>query len=505
MFFMAIAYTGMGLLLYLVFLFSHRLLLHPLRSYPGPLLAKLTDGHAGIYALAWRLHLVTYQDHRKYGPVMRHGPDRLVFNTVAAYRDIYKSDKTTKSDVYRATQQPKNVYSILNGKLIGRAVSEQSMRSFEPTMAHEIDVFLHKLLDSSKSTGSERIINMARYFKHLGHDVLQTNSENRFVAKANAYGNYRMNVYMQWPLLRCLKIERLFDLNPNSLRARVLGLVEKMVKARLGQNKDARQDLYYHVADEFATDASGVRLGNLWSEAVFFIPAGGDTVSTALSAHFYYLSRNPTCYNRLAEEVRTAFQQGADILGGPQLSSCRYLRACIDEALRISPPLPGTLWRELAEDTGEPWVIDGHLIPRGTKVGVNIYSLHHNEEYFPEPFAFVPERWLEDETPYPQVSNKVMQDAFVVFSTGSRGCAGKSMAYLEASLVVARTLCYFDFEAAPGQPGKVGSGFSGAVNGRERETKYQLYDVFISIHDGPNLVFRSREAVCEDLKLGEIS
>ncbi len=47
----------------------------------------------------------------------------------------------------------------------------------------------------------------------------------------------------------------------------------------------------------------------------------------------------------------------------------------------MSPPTPGTLWRCLApEEEGRgPFVVDGHVIPQGTKVGVNIYSLHHNE------------------------------------------------------------------------------------------------------------------------------
>lgn len=47
----------------------------------------------------------------------------------------------------------------------------------------------------------------------------------------------------------------------------------------------------------------------------------------------------------------------------------------------MSPPSPGTLWRHLApEEEGHgPLVVDGHIIPNGTKVGVNTYSLHHNE------------------------------------------------------------------------------------------------------------------------------
>ena len=49
------------------FAFNYRLALHPLRKYPGPFLARLTDGYGGYHAMKKRLHLVTYIDHLKYG------------------------------------------------------------------------------------------------------------------------------------------------------------------------------------------------------------------------------------------------------------------------------------------------------------------------------------------------------------------------------------------------------------------------------------------------------
>lgn len=124
-----------------------------------------------------------------------------------------------------------------------------------------------------------------------------------------------------------------------------------------------------------------------------------------------------------------------------------YLRAFIDEALRLSPPVPGILWRDISPEyqrNNQPFLVDGHVIPRGTAFGINVYSLHHNEDYFPDSFSFKPERWL-DSSPD---TKKIMREAFNPFSMGPRGCAGKSMAYLEASLVLAKTLWYFDFEVA---------------------------------------------------------
>lgn len=223
----------------------------------------------------------------------------------------------------------------------------------------------------------------------------------------------------------------------------------------------------------------------------------GDTTKTALCAVFFYLSRNPSCYEKLVREIRYIFNAGSEIRC-PALAGCHYLRACIDEALRMSPPASGILWREpFPSSDGQPFIVDGHVIPEGTMVGVNIYSVHHNEEYFPDPFTFHPERWLHDTVP-PE-KKRTMHDAFVPFSLGPRGCAGKAMAYLEVSLVVAKTLWYFDFKPASGSLGKLGAGASGMGYGRERPEEFQLFDNFTASHDGPYLTFQCREDLCRDL------
>lgn len=216
-----------------------------------------------------------------------------------------------------------------------------------------------------------------------------------------------------------------------------------------------------------------------------------------MSSVFFYLSRYPECYKALAQEVRGTFISAEEIKGGPKLSGCRYLRACIDEALRMSPPVSGTLWRQLAADAdpSKPLVIDGHVVPPGTHFGVNFYALHHDERHFPDSYTYKPERWLEAD----EAALSHMNKAFAAFSIGPRGCAGKPMAYLEASLVVAKMLWYFDFEIASGDAGKVGEGTPGAAFGRHRPEEFQLWDIFSSTQEGPRLKFTPREKHYETL------
>lgn len=160
----------------------------------------------------------------------------------------------------------------------------------------------------------------------------------------------------------------------------------------------------------------------------------------------------------------------------------------------MSPSVTGTLWREVRDSSRtEPLIIDGHVVPAGTQVGVHVYSLHHNERYFTDPFEYRPERWLEGD----EETKKRRNSAFAPFSIGSRGCAGKPMAYLEMSLAIAKTLWFFDFKKAPGALGKVGEGHPEYPDGRRRVNEFQLRDIFAALHDGPNLVFQPREGVAE--------
>lgn len=222
-----------------------------------------------------------------------------------------------------------------------------------------------------------------------------------------------------------------------------------------------------------------------------------------MTAVYFYLSCNPNAYERLAAEVRTTFSSGAEIRNGQKLKSCVYLRAVIDETLRIAPSSLGTLWRQQDTSTPpnakKPFIVDGHVIPPGVQVGINPYTLMHNEEYFPEPFTFKPERWLGPEDS-PQM--RTMRRAHAPFALGDRGCAGKSMAYLEISLMLVKSLWYFDFERAPGVDGQLGNGgyanFKGEA-GRQRVDEFQLFDMITAAHDGPLLTFKPRGEFWKDL------
>ena len=60
-----------------------------------------------------------------------------------------------------------------------------------------------------------------------------------------------------------------------------------------------------------------------------------------------------------------------------------------------------------------------HIIPVGGIASILLYALHRNEEIFPDPNAFKPERFESD-----QYSGR-HPFAFIPFSAGPRNCIGK--------------------------------------------------------------------------------
>jgi len=191
-------------------------------------------------------------------------------------------------------------------------------------------------------------------------------------------------------------------------------------------------------------------------------------------------------YNKVTGEVRRKFTDIEDICSGPMLSSCTYLRACIDEAMRLSPSVGGLLPREVLAGGLN---VDDHYVPEGIVVGTPHYALHHNAEYYPDPFNYHPERWIIDSrTGVGEKDVELAHSAFCAFSIGPRGCIGKGMAYMELMTVLARTLFMYDMRQAPGT--SLGEGKPELEWGRHRQTEFQLKDTFTSMKNGPMVQFR---------------
>ncbi|KAJ0331024.1 hypothetical protein COL922a_012063 [Colletotrichum nupharicola] len=144
--------------------------------------------------------------------------------------------------------------------------------------------------------------------------------------------------------------------------------------------------------------------------------AGYDTTATALAGTTYLLAANADVMARLTQEVRSSFKEEKEITIS-STKSLEYLRAVIDESLRMYPPGASGMPRRIG-DEGD--IVLGHHIPAGTIVSIWQYAMYHDAKNFSEPESFIPERWSNDKI---DLSDK--REAFQPFSFGPRDCIGR--------------------------------------------------------------------------------
>ncbi len=162
----------------------------------------------------------------------------------------------------------------------------------------------------------------------------------------------------------------------------------------LGQLLEARTEDGEPLSDQMLRD-----------ELLTLVLVGHETTANGLAWILERILHTPHAYERLRETMRA------------QSDPDGYLEATINEGLRVRPVVP-TITRQVKV----PWRFGDHSVPAGATVLTSILLLHHREDIYPEPFAFLPERF---------VGRKPGAFTWIPFSGGVRRCLGSALAMAE--------------------------------------------------------------------------
>lgn len=221
-------------------------------------------------------------------------------------------------------------------------------------------------------------------------------------------------------------------------RARLDATVYRMIAERRAAGED-RGDLLSMLL--LATDAEGdggrMTDEQLRDEAMTIILAGHETTANALAWTWRLLSENPEARERLEAEVDQVLEDRTP--GSEDAARLPYTRAVFAESMRLYPPAWVVARRAL-----EPCGLGAFTLPAGALVLMSGWVTHHDARFYPEPFRFVPERWLE-ESSRPRF-------AYYPFGGGSRICIGEQFAWLEGILVLATIAARWRLRLVPGHP-----------------------------------------------------
>ncbi len=190
--------------------------------------------------------------------------------------------------------------------------------------------------------------------------------------------------------------------------------VDELIHAEISERRDAedlaeREDILSMLVAARHDDGSPMSDAEIRDELLTLLVAGHETTATALSWAMERLVRHPDKLERLRAEA---------LAGGEE----PYLTATIQETLRLRPVIVIVI-RKLTE----PVEIGGYELPAGASVTPSIHLVHRNPEIYPEPDAFIPERFLD---------NPPGTYTWIPFGGGIRRCLGAAFAQFEMQVVL---------------------------------------------------------------------
>jgi len=205
-------------------------------------------------------------------------------------------------------------------------------------------------------------------------------------------------------------------------------LLAEIAEHRERPDLEEREDILSMLMQAEFEDGTRMEDRELRDQLMTLLLAGHETTATALAWTFDLLLRHPAVLGRLRDSLEAGDED--------------YLRATISESLRLRPVIP-LAGRRLSKEL----VADGITLPEGTDVTPAIWLTHTRPDVYPEPFAFQPERFLEDG---PDTY------AWIPFGGSVRRCIGATFAEFEMRVVLREVLTRCELRKASPLPERTG-------------------------------------------------
>ncbi|XP_067213631.1 cytochrome P450 4C1-like isoform X2 [Linepithema humile] len=167
-----------------------------------------------------------------------------------------------------------------------------------------------------------------------------------------------------------------------------------------------------------------------------FMFEGHDTTAMAACFTLLLLAEHKDVQERIRTEIDTAIQEHGKKYTMTLLQNLPYLDRCLKESLRLYPSVH-LISRVAPEDIK----LDSYIIPAGTFIHINIYDVHRDPNFWPNPDVFDPDRFLPE-----KIRNRHFY-SYVPFSAGPRNCIGQRFAMLEMKAIIAPLVHNFYLES----------------------------------------------------------
>ncbi|WP_433825581.1 cytochrome P450 [Actinoplanes sp. CA-015351] len=218
-------------------------------------------------------------------------------------------------------------------------------------------------------------------------------------------------------------------------------LIERTVAARAHMATGATPSTVLESLVATPPDDEPFTPAELFGNVLTMLLAGEDTTASTIAWTLHHLAGSPADQEKIRAEV------SFDIPRTPRdLRGLAHASAASREALRLHPVASLTVVEALGETEINTPGVRVRLGP-GTPIWTLLtYGSRRDSRRFPEPDAFRPQRWLDEAEPGKGDLR------YLPFGAGPRACPGRSLALMEATLVVAVIARDFAISAAPSRP-----------------------------------------------------
>ena len=436
-----------------------------LRHVPGPWLAKFCNLYLGFYDLSYCRNDRILKWHRRHGPIVCIAPNEVSVATLEATKEIYGAtsrwekskyfdhfkgynmrsvfatkpyeDHRAKRRLISAFYQASTIYTLpeierhvqeRSQAVLGQIQSGQEVDVYSLTDWYALDNITYLVLGPDHCTYCVEHACPER-------DLLMELKHLQFV------GPFRV----RYPkVYACLS--RLFG----SLSPRLGYLLaddklaswcqRRVATAKNGPHLRNSHSLLRHLLEVREIDGAMQPLDHRYvtAEILDNINAAEATVAVTATYFIWRLTEAPQWQRKIREELSALPGHVDGSISFSDINSqVPSLEACLREVYRLHPASSGRAERIVPKGGHR---ILGVYLPEGTIVTTSVVALHRDENIFPEPDRFAPDRWLEADPPTLQIHDAQL----ISFGYGGRICLGKALATMEIKLLIAKLYLYYE-------------------------------------------------------------
>ncbi|KAI5459472.1 cytochrome P450, partial [Mariannaea sp. PMI_226] len=436
-----------------------------LRKYPSPSVAAFTPLWRIWHNINWNHYAAVDQAHKHLGSHVRISPNHISILDPRAPYEIYgHGANMMKEGWYDAgAGAHRNLSDVrskaehqMKRKMLAHAFAAKTVIGLEPILQGTVGNLMSEL-DRHIAAGTKP--NMRRLLNYFtidlfgqilfGHKLGCLDRGDDLLVAESKTGHLYKAPFID-SLLEVTVVNTALGMMPNLLPASRLlfkhhpykrsgidweNILYHNIKERMAKSSPS-DDLFQRLLQDSKGQALQLPPGEIAAECATLMNAGTETTAAALTSTIFLLYTHSRVLQKLREEIDSAVP-GNQVPTYQVASNLPYLRACIEESLRVRPASSMGLPRIVPEGGR---VIAGKFISGGVTVSVPTYSLLRDEKVFSNASQYNPDRWMTGD----QEDKKRMMNSHLPFSTGPRACIGRNIAYFEQIVIIATIVKFFD-------------------------------------------------------------